>query len=68
MKRKTRKPLWLIKLSLKTKAMNGLKFAFDEMGKAVNKATTTIQNLCHYMDLQDQLLNPIYEVQDEQEN
>ena len=65
MKRKTRKPLWLIKLSLTTKTMNRLKSAFDKVGKAANEATQTIQMLCVAMDLQEQLFNPIYEVRDE---
>ena len=64
MKRKTRKPLWLIKLSLKTKEMNTLKLAFVEMAKVVKEATITIQKFNDCMDFQNQLMNPTYEVRD----
>lgn len=67
-KRKTRKPLPLIKDALLLKTLipviDTISIAVKEAGEAANKTTIAMLNLGYYMDLQYQLLNPEYEVKD----
>lgn len=60
-KRKTRKPLPLIKVALLLKTLIP---AIDTAGEVAKAASKTVQMLVYSFDMLYQLLNPEYEVKD----